>query len=116
MIVRHLCADKDWAAHMLTKQFLKTKPECKVTFTVPESIQAETVHLTGDFNDWNETSHPLKKGKDGSFLLVINLPVGNRYQFRYLINGHEYHNDPQADDLVPNPHGSDNSVVSTELD
>lgn len=104
------------AVSMLTKQFLKSKPECKVTFKVPDYIQAETVHLVGDFNNWNETSHPMKKAKDGSFSLVVNLPVGNRYQFRYLVNAHEWHNDPEPDARVPNPHGSDNSVVSTEIE
>lgn len=99
---------------MLTKSFLKSKPECKVTFSVPATMQAETVHLTGEFNDWSKTSHPMKKAKDGSFSLVVNLPVGQQFQFRYLINNDEYHNEPEADGFVNSGQNSENSVVSTE--
>ncbi|PJF27425.1 MAG: glycoside hydrolase, partial [Phototrophicales bacterium] len=34
---------------MLKKQFLKTKKECKVTFTL-QNIEAETAALVGEFN------------------------------------------------------------------
>ena len=39
---------------MLKKQFLKTKEVCKVTFSLPEAVQGETVFLVGDFNNWDE--------------------------------------------------------------
>lgn len=98
---------------MLKKQFLKTKSVCKVTFSLPASVQGETVHLVGDFNDWNEESLPMKRQKDGSFTLVVNLEKGKEYQFRYLVNAAEWHNDWDADRYVPNPFSGDNSVVST---
>ena len=41
------------------------------------------------------------------------LPKGNEYQFRYLVNGRDWHNDWHADKYVPNKYGSDNSVVVT---
>jgi hypothetical protein len=39
----------------IKKQFLKSKPVCKVTFRVPEEIgnSAKTAHVVGDFNDWS---------------------------------------------------------------
>ncbi|HEX2621279.1 MAG TPA: isoamylase early set domain-containing protein [Phototrophicaceae bacterium] len=98
---------------MLKKQSLKNKPVCKVTFYSPDSIVAETIHLVGDFNDWNETSHPMEKLKDGRFKLTIDLDTGKEYQYRYLINGSEWHNDWEADKYVPNPFSGDNSVVIT---
>jgi 1,4-alpha-glucan branching enzyme len=96
---------------MLRKQYLKTKPECKVTFSLPESVQAETVYLIGEFNGWDETATPMKKKKDGSFEVTLNLEAGREYQFRYVVNGTEYHNDWSADKYVPNPYSGDNSVV-----
>ena len=39
---------------MLKKQFLKTKDLVKVTFSLPEAVQGETVFLVGDFNNWDE--------------------------------------------------------------
>lgn len=96
---------------MLKKQYLKTKPECKVTFVMPASVQGESVYLVGDFNEWNETATPMKKKKDGSFEVALNLVPQTEYQFRYLVNGTEWHNDWEADKYVPNPFSGDNSVV-----
>ncbi len=98
---------------MLKKQFLKSKPVCKVTFYAPDSLQADTVHLVGDFNNWSETDTPMKQLKDGRFSVTLDLETGREYQFRYLVNGTEWHNDWEADKYVPNPFIGDNSVVST---
>jgi 1,4-alpha-glucan branching enzyme len=97
---------------MLKKQFLKTK--CKVTFTLPEALAADTqtAHLVGDFNNWDEHATPMeKKGK--SFQVTLDLPVDQEFQFRYRINNSQWHNDWHADRYVPNPFSGDNSVVST---
>ena len=55
----------------------------------------------------------MKKQKDGSFAVTLNLAKDSEYQFRYLINGSEWHNDWEADKYVPNPFSGDNSVVTT---
>jgi 1,4-alpha-glucan branching enzyme len=96
---------------VLKKQYLKSK--VKVTFYTPASIEANTVHLVGDFNEWNETNTEMEKLKDGRFKVTIDLDRGREYQFRYLVNQQEWHNDWEADKYVPNPFSGDNSVVST---
>ncbi len=98
---------------MLKKQTLKTKPVCKVTFSLPSQVQGDTVFLVGDFNGWQEDATPMKRNKDGSFSAMLELDQGREYQFRYLVNGSEWHNDWEADRYVPNPFSGDNSVVST---
>jgi 1,4-alpha-glucan branching enzyme len=97
---------------MLKKQFLKTKKECKVTFTL-QNVDGETAALVGEFNHWDGNAHTMKKAKDGSFSVTVNLPKDQEFQFRYLVNGDEWHNDPEADKHIPNPHGEMNSVVVT---
>lgn len=101
---------------MLKKKFYKTK--CKVTFSIPEDIvadvptQIDSVHIVGDFNDWKNSATPMnKKGK--TFEATLDLPLAEEFQFRYLLNEQEWHNDWHADRYVPNPFGGDNSVVST---
>jgi 1,4-alpha-glucan branching enzyme len=74
-------------------------------------VQGETVYLVGDFNDWDEEATPMKRQKDGSFQIALELDKEREYQFRYLVNGSEWHNDWQADRYVPNPFSGDNSVV-----
>lgn len=98
---------------MLKKQYLKTKNVCKVTFSLPAAVQGETVFLVGDFNNWDEKATSMKRQKDGSFNAALELETNREYQFRYLVNGTEWHNDWEADKYVPNPFSGDNSVVIT---
>jgi 1,4-alpha-glucan branching enzyme len=99
---------------MLKKQQLKSKPVCKVTFTLPDSVKAESAYLVGDFNNWDEKATPMKKAKKGGqFSITLELETGREYQFRYLVNGTDWHNDWHADKYVPNPFSGDNSVVTT---
>lgn len=98
---------------MLKKQHLKTKPICKVTFYTPAAIEAESVYLVGDFNQWDETATPMEMLKDGRFKVTLELEAGKEYQFRYLVDKSEWHNDWEADKYVPNPFSGDNSVVIT---
>jgi 1,4-alpha-glucan branching enzyme len=96
---------------MFKKRFLKTK--CKVTFELPKGIEgAENVYLVGDFNNWDE--HATKMEKKGKrFTITLDLEPNREYQYRYLVNGKDWHNDWEADKYVPNPFSGDNSVVST---
>jgi 1,4-alpha-glucan branching enzyme len=91
------------------RQFLKTKPVCKVTFKLKS--KAENVALVGDFNGWNESSTPMKKSKDGSFSVSVDMESGREQQFRYLVDGFQWLNDEAADKYVITPLGSENSVI-----
>jgi len=54
----------------------------------------------------------LKKLKDGSFKGAVDLPVNGEYQFRYLVDGTRWENDPEADKYVNSGVSYDsNSVV-----
>lgn len=96
---------------MLKKQYLKSKDICKVTFYTAPELEAEKIALVGDFNEWSETATPMKPLKDGRFKTTVNLPTDSRFEFRYLIDEIEWHNDWEADKYVPNPFSGDNSVV-----
>ena len=101
---------------MITKRPSKTAGKVLVEFELPPAIWADQVNLVGDFNDWSEASHPMTPDRpDGTWHITLELERGRRFQFRYLVDGSEWHNDWKADDYVPNPYGGTNSVVSTEL-
>ena len=99
----------------LKKQFLKSKPICKVSFRVDatEVSGAKKVQLLGDFNNWDKSTEPMTALKSNDFTAVLELETGKEYQFRYLIDGLVWKNDPQADSFVANSFGEENSVVST---
>lgn len=79
----------------IKKQYLKSKPVCKVTFSVP-AAEASNVALVGSFNEWNTEATSLKKLKNGTFKTTVDLEKDNSYEFRYVIDG-AYVNDEQAD-------------------
>lgn len=95
----------------LQKQFLKSKPVCKVTFSV-NLKEAQSIQVAGAFNNWSAEKLPLKKLKNGTFKGSINLPVNNKYEFKYLVNNKSWINDDSADNYVWNDFaGGDNSVI-----
>jgi len=96
---------------MLTKKYTNDGAACLVTFALPGAISAERACLVGDFNDWDVQATPMYLEDDGAFTVTIELAPGHEYQFRYLVDGIEWHNDWHADRYTPNPFGSDNSVV-----
>jgi 1,4-alpha-glucan branching enzyme len=98
----------------IKKQYLKTKPVCKVTFRISEEIgnSAGTAHVVGEFNNWDFFSTPMKKLKKGAFTATLNLEKGREYQFRYLLDNKKWENDASADGFTPTPFGdSENSVI-----
>jgi 1,4-alpha-glucan branching enzyme len=103
---------------MIQKSFIKSKGRsvARVTFILPNCTWANAIYLVGDFNDWNRTSDPLQRDREGDWRLTLDLDLGRAYQFRYLRDGEEWMNDNQADAQVTNPYGSANSVVITDTE
>ena len=100
---------------MFTKQYLKTKDVCRVRFKVHKNMigVARTVHLVGDFNNWDERAGTMRKLKSGDFSAVIDLEPERSYQFRYLVDATRWINDESADIYLPSPFpGQDNSVIT----
>lgn len=98
----------------LKKQYLKSRPVCKVTFRIPKSATrtASTIHLVGDFNAWDVQATPMTALKNGEFTTTLELETTtHEYQFRYLYDGKYWENDWEADGYVANGVGSDNSIV-----
>ncbi|WP_340075378.1 isoamylase early set domain-containing protein [Leptobacterium sp. I13] len=94
----------------IQKQYLKTKPVCKVTFTVLAK-EAESVTVVGDFNGWNPKESTLKKLKNGTFKGTFDFKKDNAYEFRYIIDG-TYANEEQAYRFQWNDYaGAENAVL-----
>ena len=99
----------------IKKQYLKSKPECKVSFRVAkaDAPSADTVKIVGEFNGWNEDVEPMKKLKSGDFTQTLNLEAGKAYQFKYLIDNSVWENESEADSTAPTGivEGEFNSVL-----
>ncbi|MGD8367058.1 MAG: isoamylase early set domain-containing protein [Desulfobacterales bacterium] len=98
----------------IQKQYLKSRPVCKVTFRIAEETghSSRTAHLVGEFNDWSVSALPMRRLKSGAFTVTVDLKRGEEYQFRYLLDHHRWENEPEADRFAPSPFSdARNSVV-----
>ena len=101
---------------MINKAYIESESGqvARVSFELPNVIWADVITLVGDFNGWDQASHPCQQERDGEWTITVELEVGHAYQFRYLCDGEEWMNDPDADAYVVNPYGGDNFVVVTD--
>lgn len=95
----------------VAKQYLKSKPVCKVTFTVPAE-EAKKVAVVGDFNNWKANkASALKKLKNGTFKGTLELPKEGSFEYKYIIDGN-YVNEAEADRYQWNDYaGGENAVL-----
>jgi len=93
---------------MPTKRAPKTET-VKVAFTLPAEVDANQVALCAEFNDWSPATRLTRSG-DGSWQTTVALAPG-AYRYRYLIDNTRWENGWDADDYVPNPYGSDDSII-----
>jgi len=83
----------------------------KVPFEL-SALEAREVYLAGDFNNWDTSTHPMKKDKKGIWKVSLSLKPG-RYEYRFLVDGN-WMNDPACSFCVPNEFGSQNCVKVVE--
>lgn len=86
--------------------------QVRVVFELPACVWADQVFLVGDFNQWNEMAIPFQQDRNGVWRAAVDLPVGQRFQFRYLVDG-SWRTDYHADGYVESPHHTANSVIDT---
>ena len=78
-----------------------------VVFTTQARKDASQAVLTGDWNNWEAVA--MKKKRDGSFSVKINIDLGKSYQFGYSIDG-VWTTDSDLP-LAASPFGTNNSVL-----
>lgn len=93
------------------------KSEKEFTCQAPD---AKSVCLGGTFNDWSETSTPLKKSRNGSWSATLSLLPG-RYEYKFIVDGKwccspDCKDEPShgCPDCVPNAFGTMNRVIEIE--
>jgi 1,4-alpha-glucan branching enzyme len=97
---------------MLTKSYAKNGKTCRVTFKLTTNETVENVSVLGEFNEWDEKSHPLTLRKDGTHSTTVTIEAGREYRFRYLLDGERWINDEAPDALVANRFGGQDCVVT----
>ncbi len=73
---------------------------------------ANSVSVAGDFNEWHQT--PLKRNGLGSWSTEIAAPRTGRFEYKFIINGQRWIEDPSNGLKLPNNYGGLNSVLVIE--
>ncbi len=71
---------------------------------------AKEVYLTGDFNDWHPTSHPMKQQPDGAWITQVPLSHGPHH-YLFSVDGKSTL-DPRAQGTVRNEKNEKVSLIT----
>lgn len=75
---------------------------------------AHSVSVAGDFNGWSQTATPLKRNGSGLWFTQIAIPQVGRFEYRFIIDGQRWIEDPSNGMKAPNKYGGLNSVLVIE--
>jgi len=99
----------------IKKKYSKNKKLCKVTFQISKEMgdQFSKVSVVGDFNNWDPSANYFSETeKDGSYSVSVMLESNQEHQFRYLGDGVNWFNEPDANMEIESFYpGFHNSVV-----
>jgi len=95
---------------MLTKK-RATGGKVRVAFSLPADVAADRAAVCGEFTEWRPGKR-MRRARDGSWRVSVALDPGRAYRFRYLLDDERWENDSEADAYVPNPFGTEDSVVA----
>ncbi len=83
----------------------------RVTFRFQPPIPAREVTLAGTFNQWNPRAQPMTdEDGDGVFETTLLLPAGT-YQYKFVVDGTRWFEDPRATAFTPDGFGGRNALV-----
>ena len=72
--------------------------------------QAKSVHLAGDFNNWQPSKNPMQNIGSGMWQCKVSLSRGT-YRYRLVVDG-KWQQDPSNKSTQPNPYGELDSVYT----
>jgi 1,4-alpha-glucan branching enzyme len=75
-----------------------------------DHIDADRVHIVGEFNGWSRTATPMTRA-GSQFVVRVRLAKGRSYRYKFLVDGERWENDWHADAYVSNEYGGDDSVI-----
>ncbi len=77
---------------------------------------AESVSVAGDFNGWSPLATPLERNGSGLWSTHIVVPHSGRFEYKFIVNGNRWIEDPSNGMKAPDQFGGLNSVVVLTTD
>lgn len=81
----------------------------RVTFLF-KAPQAKSVSVAGTFNGWDAAKDPMSRGKDGEWVLQMDLAPG-QYEYQFVVDGSKFVPDPNALEEREDGLGNANAVL-----
>jgi 1,4-alpha-glucan branching enzyme len=75
---------------------------------------AKSVSVAGDFNGWSQFATPLKRNGSGLWSTEIVVPGTGRFEYKFIVNGQRWIEDPSNGMKAPDNYGGLNSVFVIE--
>jgi hypothetical protein len=76
--------------------------------------EATSVSVAGDFNGWSHIATPLKRNSSSLWTTEITVPQTGRVEYKFIINGRRWLEDPNNGMKAPDSFGGLNSVIVIE--
>ena len=81
-----------------------------LVFVYHDDAAAE-VAVAGDFNGWSEAASPLRKDSSGLWLAEVKTPPPGSYQYKFILDGKRWIDDPSNGRKAPDGYGGMNSLL-----
>jgi serine protease AprX len=75
---------------------------------------ASSVSIAGNFNGWDRLATPLKRDASGLWSTEIVVTKAGRFEYKFIVNGQRWLEDPSNGMKTPDNHGGLNSVLVIE--
>ena len=75
---------------------------------------AHSVSVAGDFNGWSKVDTPLTRNPSGLWSTEIVVPQTGRFEYKFILNGQRWIEDPNNGMKAPDSYGGLNSVLVIE--
>ena len=86
----------------------------RLTFVFHDDAAA-SVSVAGDFNGWDQLATPLKRDESGLWSTEIVVTATGRFEYKFIVNGRRWLEDPSNGMKTPDNHGGLNSVLVIEM-
>ena len=77
---------------------------------------AKSVSVAGDFNGWDQLATPLKRNGSGLWSTEIIAPQSGRFEYKFVVDGNRWVEDPSHGMKTPDNYGGLNSVIVLTTD
>ncbi len=87
---------------------------CIVHLWLPEAVAERSVHVVGDFNNWDIQATPMYRDGQGFWRATLELEAGRVFRFRYRVDNERWLSEEKPDARMGDEGRITNAVLITD--